>query len=173
MSRKIEVVPHDPKWKILYETEAQVIRGILGAACLSVHHIGSTAIPGIKAKPVLDFLVEVQDIGGVDEFDLGMVKLGYEPRGENGIPGRRFFTKDTAGERSHHVHMFQVGHPEIGRHLKFRDYLRAHPEEAQAYSQLKEALAETHRDDPDSYTDGKSEFIGRIDKLAGSLTLPH
>jgi len=95
-----------------------------------------------------------------------MIDLGYEPRGENGISGRRYFTKNTEGIRTHHIHIYQVEHREIQRHLKFRDYLRAHPEDAQVYSQIKAELAEKYRDDPMNYTNGKNEFVEKIDKRA-------
>ncbi len=166
MARKIEVVPYNPDWPRLYSAEAERIAAALGGEMTAIHHIGSTAIPGIKAKPVLDFLVAVPRIERVDELNDSMVVLGYEPRGEYGIPGRRFFIKHTAGMRTHHVHIFQNGNPEITRHLNFRDYLRAHPDEAQAYSRLKEELARQYPEDSHGYTEGKNEFVQEIDQRA-------
>lgn len=165
--RKVEVVPHDPAWRSQFEVEAAAIVAVLGANLVTIHHIGSTAIPDIYAKPIIDLLPEVQDIQQVDQHTDGMQRLGYEPMGEYGIPGRRFFRKDNAvGDRTHHVHVFQVGSPEIRRHLAFRDYLIAHPQEAQAYSQLKQHLAQQHPHDIEAYMDGKDGWIRAIDQRA-------
>jgi GrpB-like predicted nucleotidyltransferase (UPF0157 family) len=166
MPREIEVVAYNPEWRTLYKAEAQTITNVLGAEVFRIHHIGSTAIPGILAKPIIDIMVEVHDITKIEAFNPALMELGYQPRGENGIPGRRFFTKNTAGSRTHHIHIYQVEHQEIARHLKFRDYLLAHPEDVLAYSQLKEALVEKFRDDPTSYTNGKDEFVNKIDRRA-------
>ena len=166
MSRVIEVVPYNPEWPSLFQAESKDIRRVFGDEIIAIHHIGSTAIPDIKAKPVLDFLVVVQHITNVNGYNPAMMRLGYEPLGENGIPGRRYFRKDTNGVRSHHVHIFQVGHPEIDRHILFREYLRSHPEDAHAYSQLKESLAHQYRLDPPGYNDAKSTFIQEIDRKA-------
>jgi GrpB-like predicted nucleotidyltransferase (UPF0157 family) len=126
----------------------------------SLHHIGSTAIPGIFAKPIIDILLEVDDIIRLDVQRAAMEQLGYEAMGEFGIPGRRYFRRDNASDiRTHQVHAFQSGSPEIERHLAFRDYMNAHPEAAQAYSLLKQRLAGEHPDDMEAYMDGKDPFI--------------
>jgi GrpB-like predicted nucleotidyltransferase (UPF0157 family) len=167
MKRKIEVVSHNPDWSDLFQTEAEKIAPIFGPEIIVIEHIGSTAIPGIKAKPIIDILVEVKDISQVDHFNDQMAQLGYKPKGEFGIPGRRYFRKKgTDAAHTHHVHIFQIGNPEIERHLNFRDYLRTHPEDAQAYSRLKEALAQKFPDDPENYTEAKSEFIQEMDRRA-------
>jgi GrpB-like predicted nucleotidyltransferase (UPF0157 family) len=168
MSRVIEVVPYNPEWPGLFHIESEHIRRVFGDEIVAIHHIGSTAIPGIKAKPVLDFLVVVQHIAQVNGYNQAMISLGYEPLGENGIPGRRYFRKDTNGIRSHHVHIFQVGHPEIDRHIHFREYLCCHPEDMYAYSHLKESLTQQYRLDPPGYNDAKSMFIQEIDRKAAA-----
>ena len=161
--KRIVLVPHDPTWSGLFQAEAERLAAVYGPQVISIHHAGSTAIQGIKAKPILDFLIIVRDIGKIDDFDDQMIAIGYEAIGENGIPGRRFFTKTVVGgTRVHNVHIFEIGHPEIERMLNFRDYLRAHPEEAQAYSQLKETLAQQYPCDIDRYTEGKSDFINHM-----------
>jgi GrpB-like predicted nucleotidyltransferase (UPF0157 family) len=91
--RKVEVVPHDPKWRSAFEVESNQVAEALGENVVAVHHIGSTAIPGIYAKPIIDLLVEVKDIVQVDRQSLSMQALGYEVMGEYGIPGRRYFRK--------------------------------------------------------------------------------
>ena len=169
MTRTIELVPHDPAWLQQAQAEATRVTALLASNVLAVHHIGSTAIPGIKAKPILDLLVEVRDLERVDELNEQMIAGGYEPRGENGIPGRRYFVWRTGNTHTHHLHVFQRGHAEIERHLLFRDYLLAHPAQAQAYSRLKEQLAVTFREDPEGYTDGKSDFIREVDVQARGI----
>ncbi|HEX8503293.1 MAG TPA: GrpB family protein [Pyrinomonadaceae bacterium] len=165
--RKVEVVPHDPRWRDAFEAEAKDIAAALGDNVAAVHHIGSTAIPGIYAKPIIDFLVEVRDIAGVDGRSPAMETLGYEVMGEYGIPGRRYFRKDDReGVRTHHVHAFETGSAEAGRHLAFRDYMLAHPEEAQRYSELKRRLASEHPQSPDGYMDGKDGFIKEMERRA-------
>lgn len=164
--RKIVVIPYDRSWHELFKLEKERLAEILGEQALSIHHIGSTAIPNIKAKPIIDILVEVKKIETIDEFNDCMIQEGYQPRGENGIPGRRYFIKSKGATRTHHVHMFQTGNPEIEHHLNFRDYLIAHPEEAQAYSNLKEELARKFPEYSLNYTAGKDEFIKKIDNKA-------
>jgi len=164
---KVEVVPHDPKWRDAFETESHRVNRALGNNVLAIHHIGSTAIPGIYAKPVIDMLVEVTDINDVDVRVAEMKSLGYDVMGEFGIAGRRYFRKDTEkGRRTHQIHTFQTGSDQIARHLTFRDYLIAHPDEAQNYSNLKRQLAELHADDAEGYMDGKDAFIKEIDRRA-------
>uniref|UniRef100_B8HZE8 GrpB family protein n=1 Tax=Cyanothece sp. (strain PCC 7425 / ATCC 29141) TaxID=395961 RepID=B8HZE8_CYAP4 len=140
--RKVEVLPHNPKWREMFEVEATRIADALGSNVCRIHHIGSTAIPGIYAKPIIDLLPEVQELTKVDECSLVMELLGYEGMGEFGIEGRRYFRKlNFEGIRTHHVHIFTVGSKQVQRHLAFRDYMIAHPDEAQRYSDLKRRLA--------------------------------
>lgn len=168
MVRMIDVVPYNPSWPHLYREEARKVTAALATEIIMIHHIGSTSIPGIKAKAVIDCLIEVRDIEQVNHYNQPLIALGYEPRGENGIPGRRYFSKKIGSTHTHHLHIFQVGNSEIERHLNFRDYLRAHPAEAQAYSQLKEGLARKFRQDSVAYTEGKSEFVQEIDRRAAA-----
>lgn len=165
--QKVEVVPHNPLWQTIFELESQRIAQALGENAIAIHHIGSTAIPGIYAKPIIDLLVAVRSIAQVDGQT--MVAQGYEAMGEYGIPGRRYFRKnDAAGMRTHHVHVFEMGSAHIERHLAFRDYIRAHPKEAKAYSTLKRQLAKAHPTDIEAYMDGKDGFIQAIDAKAAT-----
>ncbi len=165
--RKVEVVPHDPRWRDAFEAEARHVAAALGENVVAVHHIGSTAIPNIHAKPIIDFLVEVRDIAEVDGRSSAMESIGYEVMGEYGIPGRRYFRKDNReGIRTHHVHAFGAGSAEAVRHLAFRDYMIAHPGDAQKYSELKRKLAEEHPRNIDGYMDGKDGFIKEMDRRA-------
>lgn len=166
MSRKIEVVPYDPAWEDKYVAEAKLISDLLQSELIAIHHIGSTAIPGIAAKPVIDMLVEIADIEQLDKFSPSLEALGYQPHGEYGIPGRRYFCKERDGLHEYHLHVYRTGHFEIGRHLRFRDYLIAHPEQAQAYSQLKIDLAGEFTYNSAAYTEAKTKFIRGIDEIA-------
>ena len=165
--RRVEVVPHDPQWQEMFNIESNRVANALKENVVSVHHIGSTAILRIYAKPIIDLLVEVKDIPKVDDQNASMESLGYEVMGGYGIPGRRFFRRDNQeGIRTHHIHTFTVGSDQVKRHLAFRDYMVAHPEEAQSYSELKRRLAAKYPEDIDSYMDGKDGLIKEIDQKA-------
>jgi len=163
---KVEVVPHNPSWRSKFEDESKQIALALGENVVTIHHIGSTSIPNIYAKPVIDFLVEVKDIAKVDEQSSAIAALGYEVMGEFGIPGRRYFRKQNEDIRTHNVHTFEVNSPEIIRHLAFRDYMIAHPEAAQKYSELKRQLAQQYPNDINGYMDGKDSFIKEMEQKA-------
>jgi GrpB-like predicted nucleotidyltransferase (UPF0157 family) len=165
--RIIEVVPHDPEWEQKFKEEAKKIKKALKDIFGNIYHIGSTAIPTIKAKPIIDIMVEVKDINKVDRYNKQMEKLGYEALGEYGIPKRRFFQKG-GKNRTHHVHVFEKESPQIKRHIDFRDYLILHPKIAEEYSHLKEKLAKKYRYDIDKYQEGKDSFIKKIDELLGN-----
>jgi GrpB-like predicted nucleotidyltransferase (UPF0157 family) len=164
--RLIEVVPYDPHWRVLFEREASELVEIFGAEIVAIHHVGSTAIPNMSAKPIIDVLVEVRCIERIDDFNQEMIDRGYLPKGEFGISGRRFFIKGDEEQRSHHIHVFQMGNPEFERHLAFRDYMIAHPEEAKAYSRLKEELALKFPHDIEGYMAGKDDFIKEVEGKA-------
>jgi GrpB-like predicted nucleotidyltransferase (UPF0157 family) len=167
MIRKVAVVPHNPDWHRLFETESKQITIALGDNAMKIHHIGSTSIETIYAKPIIDILVEVSSIAKVDEQNSSMQLLGYQCMGEFGIKERRFFLKDNSdGIRTHHIHVFEVGSAQITRHLAFRDYLNVQIEDALTYSSLKRSLAEKYPDDIESYMDGKHDFIQEIDRKA-------
>ncbi len=125
--RKVEVVEHNREWQDLFAIESVCVARALGQNAIAIHHIGSTAIPNIYAKPIIDLLVEVKDINEVDLHNSFMESFDYQRMGEFGIIGRRYFRKDNSwGIRTHHVHVFEVNSPEIQRHLAFRDYMIAH-----------------------------------------------
>jgi GrpB-like predicted nucleotidyltransferase (UPF0157 family) len=160
MPERVQVVEYDPAWIDAFVAEAQAIGQAMRGLAVRIHHIGSTAIPGIHAKPIIDILLEVDDIALLDDRSSSMEQLGYEAMGEFGIPGRRYFRKDDpSGIRTHHVHAFEQGCAEVVRHLAFRDYMIAHPEDARAYSALKRKLATQHPEDMEAYMDGKDPYI--------------
>ena len=166
MARKIEVVPYNPQWPALFEEEAAKIQAILGDNCTAVHHIGSTSVPGLAAKPVIDIMPVVIDIQKVDPCNREFQQLGYQCMGEYGISGRRFFMKG-GDNRTHHVHVFQQDNTcDIGRHLAVRDFLRAHPKWAKEYADLKMRLAARFPYDNDGYCDGKDDFVKALEQQA-------
>lgn len=164
--REVELVPYNPEWSQLADLEIDRILEGLSFPIIGIYHIGSTSIPGIKAKPILDFVMEVEDLEDVLSSLAEFEALDYYNKGEFGIPGRQFFTRDSEGERSHHLHVFETGHPDIERHTIFRDYLRANPEAAQEYEKLKEKLAKRFPKQSGNYTAAKSDFILSMDEVA-------
>ena len=163
----LTVEPHRDSWSRDFEIEAFRIRDALGSALNALHHIGSTAIPGIYAKPIIDILADVTSLEAADEHLHEMQALGYESMGEFGIPGRRYFRKNDGGEsRTHQIHAFAHQSPHLERHLAFRDYLIAHPEKAHAYSELKRSLVQTCNGDIEAYMDGKDAFIKDVEHEA-------
>jgi GrpB-like predicted nucleotidyltransferase (UPF0157 family) len=164
---RYQVVPHQPAWKQRYVSEAERITSALTGLSAKIHHIGSTAIPSIAAKPIIDILMEVDDLSGLDARSPAMEQLGYNVMSEFGIPGRRYFRKnDAASTRTHQIHAFHTGSTGAVRHLTFRDYMISHPEAAMAYSALKQRLARQHPDDFEAYMDGKDGFIKDHEALA-------
>jgi GrpB-like predicted nucleotidyltransferase (UPF0157 family) len=165
--KQVQVHPPNPQWPQDFEAEAAHIALALGDNVARIHHIGSTSIPNIYAKSVIDILVEVSDIDRVDAYNGVMAALGYTAMGEYGLPGRRYFRKDNAeGVRTRHVHIFLTGSSEVVRHLAFRDFMRANPDCAQQYSDLKHSLAAQHPDDIDGYMDGKDGFVKAMEQRA-------
>jgi len=160
----VRLVPHDPEWAEMYERAAADIRDALGGTALSIHHVGSTAIPGIDAKPVIDILVVVEAYDPEEAYRIPLESLGYV-----------FDHRDE-------IHAFFEGHPEgiatqVGveeessedprRMIAFRDYLRTHPDEARRYEQLKHTLADRYRDG-NAYADAKSEYVMEVVRRARS-----
>ena len=163
----ILVVEHRPDWAMNFEQEASRINLALGNVVVQVHHIGSTAICHTKAKPVIDMLLEVDSLESLDQKSPSLEALGYEAKGEFGIPGRRYFRlDDAAGRRTHQLHAFEAGSRNAVRHIAFRDYMRAHPAIAVEYGKLKERLARDNPDDMQAYIDGKDAFVKEHERLA-------
>jgi len=161
--RLIEVAPHDQSWTSQYATEAKRLSAAFGPELIDIHHIGSTAIAGIYAKPIIDILPVVRDIRVVDTLIPQMGELGYEAKGEYGIPGRRYFRRLVDGRHTHHVHVFAAGHPDIARHVDFCAYLNANPADARRYSEIKQRMAIRHPHDIVAYNDGKGPSIREIE----------
>jgi NAD-dependent deacetylase len=162
----LEVVEYDPEWPRRYEAEADLVCAALGADVVDVEHMGSTAVPGLAAKPVIDISVGLRRVEVAAERIAAMEQLGYEYLGENNLPGRLFFRKDEAGRRAYHVHAVEHDGGHWHRHRAFRDFLRAHPEEAVRYAAEKRRLAqcETHEE----YWERKQAYMDPLFERAWS-----
>ena len=157
---KVMVVAYDQSWPDLFDVEANRLCKTLGQPRAALEHIGSTSVPGLWAKPIIDMLLTVPEISALDADADRLRSLGYEVMGEYGIRGRRYYRRDDEqGIRRYQVHAFSEGSEAARRHLMFRDYLRATPERAGDYAALKQQLADAHPDDIHAYVEGKDALI--------------
>lgn len=155
---KIEIVPYCPEWRVAFEEEKRSLLGLEISAIEEIHHIGSTAVKSLAAKPIIDIMLEVNSLDVLDREGQKFEALGYEPMGEFGIEGRRYFRK--GGEnRTHQIHAFLSNDVNLMRHLAFRDYLRKHSDIRDEYGELKVRVARHCDHDIDRYCEGKDEFI--------------
>jgi GrpB-like predicted nucleotidyltransferase (UPF0157 family) len=161
MPDPIIIVPYTPEWAEWFAQVGAQLREKLGAVALRIDHIGSTSVPGLAAKPVLDLQISVADFEPLDAYRLPLEALGYVFRAENPERTKRYF-REGAGQRRTHIHVRRAGSHAEQLALLFRDYLRAHPEEARRYAELKYRLAEELRENREAYTDAKSPFIWEV-----------
>lgn len=157
---------YSPDWPAEFEREAARLRTLLGDELVFVHHIGSTSVPGLAAKPIIDLLPEVRSLALIDELTPVFEQAGYVAKGENGLPGRRYFTKDHDDYRTHNIHIYQAGDPDIERHLAFRDYLRSHAQVRDEYAVLKRAIFARRSADIAAYSADKDAWIKGVERLA-------
>ena len=139
---------------------------MLGEVLTGIHHIGSTSVPGLAAKPVIDLMPVADDIARIDACTRKLQESGYYLWGEYGLPGRRLFTRDAGGVRTHNLHFYPAGHADIERHLAFRDYLRAHASIRDDYAAVKRASYAQHPADIAAYNAGKNDWIKRTEQAA-------
>ncbi len=166
MSQHITVTDYDPLWTKKFEEEALLIKDIIADNCIAVYHIGSTSVPGLAAKPIIDIMAVVKSLERVDGVAEDFLKIGYEYLGEFGIVGRRYLRKG-GDERTHQIHIFQADDwNNIGRHLAFRDFMRTHEKEREEYAKIKIDLARRFPYDIDGYCDGKETFVREMEALA-------
>jgi GrpB-like predicted nucleotidyltransferase (UPF0157 family) len=163
----IQLVPYDAAWPDLFAEERALIEPMLSPWLAGpIEHIGSTAIPGMKAKPIIDIMAGVADLRTSRNAEAALRSLNYMY-----FPYRpdvmHWFCKPSPAHRTHHLHLVPIGSQLWSERLSFRDYLRASPEAALEYVALKEALAEAHEFDREAYTQGKSEFVRSIVERAG------
>jgi GrpB-like predicted nucleotidyltransferase (UPF0157 family) len=160
----VNLVPYDSTWPLEFVAEARRIQHACAGLPIKLEHIGSTSIPGLAAKPVIDILAgrpgNVPGSKYVDAFK----QIGYEHKGAYGIPGRNYFRRGMP--RTHHVHMVRVSSDLWRDSLLFRDYLRLHPEIAREYETIKRELAAQYLHDKEKYTDAKGPFVRSIVRRA-------
>ncbi|MGF6174296.1 GrpB family protein [Ensifer sp. 4252] len=164
MALTSKISPYDPLWPAMFENEKARLLQIFKAELVGIHHVGSTAVPGLSAKPEIDLLVEVLDHRNQTGRDSSMRALGYV-RGSNLSDGHHFYRRDIEGIRTHKVHICITGHWQIQRMLRFRDLLRNDPIVRQQYQDLKLHLEATNREGIAEYLAKKAPFI---DMLIGS-----
>jgi len=155
----IVIADHDPTWPEAFARSAHVICEACGALVIAIEHIGSTSVPGLAAKPIIDIMPMLASFEDGFACVAPLEALGYESRGEFGIPGRHYFVRDADAGPPEHVHMYASGADEAVRHLLLRDYLRTHPGRAASYAALKRGLAVRFRDDREAYSEAKTDFI--------------
>lgn len=161
MPEPIVIVAYDPSWPTLFEALRAPIAAALGEVALAIEHVGSTAVPGLAAKPIVDLDVVVASASDLPPVIERLAALGYRHEGDLGIPGREAF-KPPAGSPPHHLYVCPADGPALHQHLLLRDALRTHPEERAAYQAVKEAAAIRFRDDRAAYTEAKTEVIQAI-----------
>jgi GrpB-like predicted nucleotidyltransferase (UPF0157 family) len=159
------VVDYDPAWPQVYETLRARIQPVVADIAVAIEHIGSTAVPGLAAKPIIDLVVVVPVDRVATAIDR-LAGLGYVHKGDLGVPGREAFAHPPDTPR-HHLYVCPVGNTGLANPLAVRDYLRAHPEAALEYAELKRRLAVRFADDVDGYVEGKTAFILDVLRRSG------
>ena len=149
-------------WKKEYLKEETLLKSLLKDKIIEIHHIGSTSIPGLKAKPIIDILIVLKDFDCIDDITNILEHYGYENRGKQGIDDRFFFAKGPDDARTHYIHFTLPNSDTYYNQIYFKKYLIEHPEYIQKYCDLKEKLAKQYANDRPKYTKGKDEFIKSV-----------
>jgi GrpB-like predicted nucleotidyltransferase (UPF0157 family) len=161
MGAPLVIVDYNPRWPFLYEQEKALILGAIGHIIAAIEHVGSTSVPGLGAKPIIDLMIGLHRLEDAVECIPRLQALNYRyvPEFEAAIPERRFFRKGPDEARTHHIHMVERSSEFWCEHVLFRDYLRVHPQDAAEYLRLKRELAARFGTDRQGYTDAKAPFI--------------
>ncbi len=168
MTRRVVVLPYDAAWTTDFAAVRDELQTALGGLALRIEHVGSTSVPGLSAKPVIDIDVVIRDCSVFCEAAAALASIGYRHEGDLGIPGREAFDYDgKAHLRKHHLYVCPQDSAELRRHIAFRDYLRAHPDAVREYGRIKTEGAALYPDDIDKYITHKAPFIGRIYREIG------
>lgn len=162
----VTIAPYDPEWPLMAELESMRLSAALGPALLRWEHFGSTAVPGLAAKPVIDLMGIVVSLEDLDWRRPLIEAAGYEWFGEFGIAGRRFNPLTRDGRRTVHLHFYRQDSVQVGRHLCVRDYLRAHPAAVREYEAEKRRAAAIHPDDSLAYNREKNVWVNRLERAA-------
>ena len=165
VGERIVIVRYDPEWPGMFAQLGAALRGALGDAALRIDHIGSTSIPGMDAKPIIDVQISVAALDPVDPFRVPLESLGYVWRSNNPELTKRYF-REKPGERRTHIHVRKAGSFSQQFPLLFRDYMRAHPEEVRPYAEMKYRLAKEYSEDREGYTIAKGPFVWAVVRKA-------
>ena len=165
MSSRVEVVPYDPAWPRRFAELATALRAALGVTASRIDHIGSTAVPGLDAKPVMDLQISVGSFDPIDAYRLPLERLGYLFRRDNTERTKRYF-REPVGQPRTHVHVRRLGSWSEQFALLFRDYLRSDPESAREYAAIKRALAVEHHTDRKAYMEAKEPYLWTLMRRA-------
>jgi GrpB-like predicted nucleotidyltransferase (UPF0157 family) len=160
--KEVCVVEYDPEWSRAYEKEKSALLEDISSIILGIEHIGSTSVPGLCAKPLIDMVVGVSDLADAELLQEALEKRGYEYRGGQGREDRILYAKGPREKRTHMLHVVVHNMEEWNRLIAFRDHLRNNPEVAQHYEKLKRELAEKYPKNRDMYTSGKNDFIHQV-----------
>ena len=167
-SKPIEVVDYDSAWPLLFADIAERVQAAFADGPLTrIEHVGSTSVPGLPAKPIIDIDVVIPSRADLPDAVARLAMLGYVHQGDLGITSRESF-KRPIGTPPHNLYVCAEDSPELRRHLAFRDHLRAHPDDAGRYGDLKRELAARHVTDIDAYVNGKTKFVLGILGNAGA-----
>jgi GrpB-like predicted nucleotidyltransferase (UPF0157 family)/predicted nucleotidyltransferase len=162
-SARVHIEPYDPEWPELFERERAELEPVLGGVVTGgIHHAGSTAVPGLDAKPVIDILVGVADLDSARTCIEPLAALGYSHAPTYRAGEMLWFCKPSPEQRTHHLHLVPTGSPRFRAELGFRDHLRAHRDVAAEYAELKRRLAERFEHDREAYTEAKADFVARV-----------
>jgi len=159
-NESFDLADYSPDWPVMFQRESDLIADALGECVVDVKHVGSTSVPGLRAKPIIDILVAVEEFDPIDVYEHKLGPLGYHHHSHDDDDERLFFWKGVP--RTHHLHIVEYATWEHQRHIIFRDYLRAHPDIAQWYEQIKQELSAAFKNDRPAYTKGKTAFIKSI-----------
>jgi GrpB-like predicted nucleotidyltransferase (UPF0157 family) len=157
---EVFLVPWTEAWEKEYTSEKSRIEAEVGVFILAVHHIGSTAVRHLNAKPIIDIAIELNEFEDGNECVQGLERIGYSYKGTNVLPDRHYYSKGTP--RTHQIHMYQTGSPFLTKQLAFRDYLIRHKSALNEYQNLKQKLSLTHHKDKLAYADAKTDFVNSI-----------
>lgn len=160
--KKVKLFSYNPAWEKLYKKEAELLRSVIGKYVLDIQHVGSTSIPEVKAKPIIDIAIGVKNLKDGEKCIKPLKQLGYEYKHSAGIKGRHFFAKGSEKNWTHHIHIVKLNGRFWKNYILFRDYLRKHKKAIQEYNELKEKLAKKYKNDRDTYTAQKHSFIQKI-----------
>ena len=158
----VKLVDHNQHWKELFEKEKRILLSKFSGVILEISHGGSTAIPNIPAKPIIDMFAVVPSLTIVESIKNELENMGYHYRGEEGVPGRILFAKGNEENRTHHLQLVEKDNDQWKNHLLIKNYYLKHPEVAENYAKLKQILAEKYPNDRVSYGKGKADFIKSV-----------